>query len=161
MTCTVYINIERNIWVILQPVVLSSYFIIVDIYHNKSTQLFIKALEWFATHNWTCCVNNMQLLFDTRNTLKEDKDRERGIRFSLSKNMYSGKWSTSSIPVAQQSALSISSFNLPPMFLSFCTVLSNKGKMPPEKWSLSCLCQGTLHLWDTCCCKRCYKLNTC
>lgn len=66
----------------------------------------------------------MQLLFDTRNTLKEDKDRERGIRFSLSKNMYSGKWSTSSIPVAQQSALSISSFNLPPhvSFILYCAV---------------------------------------
>lgn len=35
-----------------------------------------------------------------------------------------------------------------PMFLSLCTVLSNKGKMPPKKWSLSYSCQGTLYVID-------------
>lgn len=78
--------------------------------------------------------------------LKESVKDNRRQRMR-SKILRNSKWSTSSILGAQQST----HFGYFPMFLSFCTVLSNKGKMPPKKSSLSYSCQGTLYVTDVFC----------
>lgn len=79
-------------WFILQPVVLGSYFIIFDVYYNKSIQLFIKALEWFAKY-WVkvecqLCVIWMAKTLINKETEKEFDEYRRqkyGVWFSPSK----------------------------------------------------------------------------